>query len=301
MKDLFILFIFIFVSLCAYGQELEVSSGRIIRVENFPSFYIPPRNIDIWLPEHYSQNKKYKVLYMHDGQKLFNTNQLQSFKEWRIDETLDSLMNHSVIDDCIVVGISMISSHREAEYFPEKALTYISSKHRKRFISDQLPTGPSADAYLKFIIHELKPYIDKNFSVLTSPENTTMAGSEAAALISLYAICEYPEVFHSVACISPTWYINTNERISKALLKYLKKHIPDPAVHRFYFSHDTSIPDHNRNKILKKLNQIFTKKKYPAHNFQIIEKSNSPVTKNDLNNKIIEPVLFLLTRSEMQK
>jgi enterochelin esterase-like enzyme len=88
------------------GQSLPVvSSGKIVRLESFKSEYVDSRNIDIWLPDNYSENKKYPVIYMHDGQMLFDSTNTWNHQEWQVDEILGDLIAHNEIKECIVVGI----------------------------------------------------------------------------------------------------------------------------------------------------------------------------------------------------
>ena len=83
----------------------EVSSGKLERIENFKSKFVSDRNIDVWLPEGYSEESKYNVLYMHDGQMLFDANTTWNKQEWGVDETMTKLISEGKIGPCIVVGI----------------------------------------------------------------------------------------------------------------------------------------------------------------------------------------------------
>ncbi len=277
------------------GQSLHVSAGRLIRIENFHSRFIPSRNIDIWLPNDYTFTKKYSVLYMQDGQMLFNADQNSNHQEWEVDETLDSLISKSAIQDCIVVGIWNNGFNKLSEYYPQKALEYIPSKSRKKFIKEQLGSKPYSDEYLKFIVLELKPYIDKNFSVWTNPENNFIVGSLEGALIALYAVCEYPDVFHSAVCISNYWY--QDEHIPYAILKYLKKHTPDPTNHSFYFDYDTSHSLESYNKYQTKINTHFTKKKYTNKNYLSVELNSEIPNEENWSKRFYMSVMFLLGKN----
>ena len=66
-------------------EDAKLASGKLLRVEDFPSEYIMPRPVDIWLPEDYSEDKKYNVLYMHDGQMLFDSTTTWNKQEWKVD------------------------------------------------------------------------------------------------------------------------------------------------------------------------------------------------------------------------
>lgn len=96
------------------------SSGKIVRVENFASKYVKERNIDIWLPENYTKNKKYNVLYMQDGQGLYDANITWNHQSWEVDDVITQLIAEHTIKDVIVVGIWNGQTQRHAEYFPQK-------------------------------------------------------------------------------------------------------------------------------------------------------------------------------------
>jgi len=103
-----------------YAQVPTPQQGRIVRHENFPSAHVTPRNVDVWLPAQYDPQKKYAVLYMQDGQMLFDSTLTWNKQEWGVDETLSQLMSENKIKDCIVVGIWNGGRSRHAEYFPQK-------------------------------------------------------------------------------------------------------------------------------------------------------------------------------------
>jgi enterochelin esterase-like enzyme len=98
----------------------EVTSGKIIRLDNFKSEFVNDRDIDIWLPDGYSEETKYNVLYMHDGQMLYDANSTWNKQEWGVDETLAELINQGKIEPCIVVGIFNDQQDRHSDYFPQK-------------------------------------------------------------------------------------------------------------------------------------------------------------------------------------
>ena len=158
-----------------------------------PTFWIPQlkrqRRIWIYLPAGYTEKEnkaRYNVLYMHDGQNLFDD--ATSFSgEWGIDEALDS-SNAQLI----VVGIDNGGDKRMNEYNPYD---------HKRF-----GTG-EGDAYIDFIVKTLKPYIDKNYRTKKGKENTLIFGSSMGGLISMYAVLKYPKTFGGAGIFSPSFWI----------------------------------------------------------------------------------------------
>ena len=230
--------------------DINLAGGTIQRIENFPSKFVKPRNVDIWLPEHYSADKKYAVLYMQDGQMLFDSNKTWNKQEWKVDEIASQLMKKGKVKDFLVIAIWNISELRNSNYFPEEVYKNMSQKDRDSLIS----TGKkhnwintiNSNKYLKFIVEELKPFVDSQFSTFTNVDNTSIMGSSRGGLISLYAICEYPEIFGGAACLSTHWigtYSNLNNQIPDAFLEYMEKNLPNSESHKLYFDFGTKTLD----------------------------------------------------------
>jgi len=154
------------------------------------------RRIWIYLPKDYaSSSKTYPVLYMQDGQNLFNE-QTAFAGEWGVDECLDSLQK--ITDKkCIVVGIDNGGNKRLSEYNPY-------TLHINPVKSDSV-VGEGRQ-YLSFIVNTLKPYIDARFRTKKGPDYTFIAGSSMGGLISFYAEIEYPQVFGAAGVFSPSFW-----------------------------------------------------------------------------------------------
>ncbi|MFN5144530.1 MAG: alpha/beta hydrolase-fold protein, partial [Bacteroidota bacterium] len=97
------LLVVLFTIPATHAQVPTPQQGRVVRHENFPSAQVTPRHVDVWLPAAYDPQKKYAVLYMHDGQMLFDSTLTWNKQEWGVDETLSQLMREKKIKDCIVV------------------------------------------------------------------------------------------------------------------------------------------------------------------------------------------------------
>lgn len=181
------------------------------------SFYIPQLNRyrKIWLylpPDYETSGKKYPVLYLHDGQNLFD-NTTSFSGEWGIDETLNNL--HSKGDyGAIVVGIDNGGADRINEYTP-----WVNAKYG----------GGQGSVYLQFIVETLKPYIDNNYRTLPEAKNTVLGGSSLGGLISIYGVCAYPQVFGKVLNFSPAYWINEND-----LNSYIQNQTIDLSTHKIY-------------------------------------------------------------------
>ncbi len=93
------------------------------------------------------------------------------------------------------------------------------------------------------MVNELKPFIDSNFATLGDQSNTFVAGSSMGGLISLYAVCEYPDVFGGAACLSTHWpgvFNSEHNPIPAAFIRYLESHLPSPVNHKLYFDYGTA-------------------------------------------------------------
>lgn len=158
------------------------------------NFYMPQldRNRRIWLylpPDYFSSTKNYPVLYMKDGQNLFDN--LTSFSgEWEVDETLNTLFEQGDYG-AIVVGIDNGGSERLNEYSP-----WVNAQYG----------GGQGDEYMEFIAETLKPYIDENFRTRPEPEMNALIGSSMGALIATYGGCEYPNLFGKIGSFSPAYW-----------------------------------------------------------------------------------------------
>lgn len=229
----------------ASAQPPQVSNGKIERLENFPSKFVTPRHVDVWLPAGYTPQKRYSVLYMHDGQMLFDSTTTWNKQSWHVSETVQKLINTGKIGNLIVAGIWNGGATRHPDYFPQRPFESLSTIERDTVIRQLQTAGrtkdtfqPTSDNYLKFLVHELKPAIDKRYSTLTDRAHTFVAGSSMGGLISMYAICEYPNVFGGAACLSTHWpgtFSVVNNPIPQAFFNYLKKKLPKPRRNKIYF------------------------------------------------------------------
>lgn len=132
---------------------------------------------------------------------------------------------------------------------------------------------PQSDNYLKFLVEELKPYIDTNYSVFTKRENTCIEGSSMGGLISWYALCEYPEIFGGTACLSTHWpgtFTLLNNPVPDAFIHYLKKQLPDPATHRIYFVYGDQSLNVLYPEIQKRVDKVLAKVGYTSSNWQTL-------------------------------
>ncbi len=261
-------------ALAAVAQMPVPSSGSLKRIEQFKSKFVDARNVDVWLPAGYKSSKKYAVLYMHDGQMLFDAATTWNKQEWKVDEVAGKLIGERSVADFIVVGIWNNGEYRHSEYFPEKALGFLPPETREAIIKVYLKGKPRADDYLRFITSELKPFIDKTFSTRKDINNTFIMGSSMGGLISIYALCEYPDVFGGAAGISthlplistaPT-DLDVN-LIAASFRTYLDQSLPKGNTRRIYFDHGDQTLDALYPPLQKKLDAVMTARNYTKKNW----------------------------------
>lgn len=174
-------------------KERKSTASKNVKVLS-EAFFIPQlnrnRRIWIYLPESYSKTKKkYPVLYMHDGQNVFD-NATSGFGEWGVDEALDSLGKK--LGEIIVVAIDHGGEKRINEYAP-----FDMEKHGKG----------EGGRYVDFLVKTLKPHIDQHYRTKRSAKYTAIAGSSMGGLISFYAMLQYPNKFGTAGVFSPAFWI----------------------------------------------------------------------------------------------
>lgn len=269
--------LFAMFTLFSNAQNITVSSGKIQIFDNFKSKFVDTRNVAVWLPDGYSDQEKYAVLYMHDGNMLFDANLTWNKQAWEVDETAGNLIAANKTKKFIVVGIWKNGDFRYAEYFPQKIIANIPESTRKIVMEEQLKNKPQADNYLKFIVAELKPFIDNKFSTKKDMKNTFIAGSSMGGVISLYAICEYPNIFGGAACLSThSPMINSanigaiadvDSDVASKFRDYLKSNLPDPKNNKIYFDYGDQTLDFLYKPFQEKIDLIMIEKGFTKKNW----------------------------------
>ena len=170
--------------------------GDIRFYKNFHSDFLDyDRDIFVWLPPSYSAapQKRYAVLYMHDGQNLMDPTTSFIGADWQVDETVSRLIRNGRLKEIIIVGI-------------------YNTKDRLEEYSD----SEKGRNYMKFLVEELKPFIDSNYRTIPDARNSAVMGSSMGGLISLLIVWKYPGVFSMAGCMSSSFYYD-NEKIFKTI------------------------------------------------------------------------------------
>ncbi len=188
MKNIYLIYGFLLFHSLSYAQESTASSQVSSFTIDAPQLK-SQKKIWLYLPKNYKDSKKkYPVIYMHDGQNLFDA-KTSYVGEWRVDEVLDSISAQ-----VIVVGIEHGGENRLTELTPFKNEQY---------------GGGNADQYLDFIVNTLKPQMDQRYRTKPNANNTAIMGSSLGGLVSFYATLKYPKVFGKAGVFSPSfWFSN---------------------------------------------------------------------------------------------
>ena len=220
----------------------QVAVGRVERLASFPSKFVDARHVDVWLPDGYTDKKRYAVLYMHDGQMLFDAGTTWNKQAWNVHDAVQRLINEGRISDTLVVGVWNNGKYRHSEYFPQKYLPEMPEALRDKLVKEGLQNKPQSDNYLRFLVEELKPAIDAKYATRAEAASTFLMGSSMGGLISVYAMNEYPQVFGGAAGLSTHWIggFKPNAAVPLAAFNYLRARLADPATHRIYQDHGTT-------------------------------------------------------------
>lgn len=153
------------------------------------------RHVHVYVPPGYDheQSRRYPVLYLHDGQNVFDTSTSFAGTEWGVDETAEQLVREGRITPPIIVAINHAGALRADEFAPTR------DAHRH--------AGGHADAYGRFVVQELKPYVDRTFRTHPAASHTAIGGSSLGGLVTLHIGLEHPQVFGALAVLSPSlWW-----------------------------------------------------------------------------------------------
>jgi predicted alpha/beta superfamily hydrolase len=219
---------------------------------------VKPRHVEVLLPSNYfdSNEQRFPVLYMHDGQNLFDDSLSFSGNSWKVGEMMHRLSENGEIPKTIVVGI-WNTADRLGEYMPQKPLHQSVDNITDCWFTQAYNTQIVSDNYLKYIVEEVKPFIDNTFRTQSAQEHTSIMGSSMGGLISMYALCEYPHVFKSAGCLSASWTIG-----GEPMIEYLRTHIPLPGNYRIYVDYGVEEKIGNYKHYIKELNELAKLKNY---------------------------------------
>lgn len=264
-------FLALSAALVASSARAEVSVGRVVSYESVPSRHVDPRKVSVWLPPGYDAAQgRYGVLYMHDGQNLFDP-ATAPFGEWGVDEVLSGMIQRGEVPPTIVVGV-WNTQKRLGEYLPNGLFDALREPTRSGLAGENVYPA-QGDGYVAFLADELKPFIDKTYRTRPDRKSTTVMGSSMGGLISFYAGLKRPDVFGQAGCVSTHWPLGIGHSVPEAtrqadILQALGDYVPKvlkPAgkdACRFYFDHGSVGLDAAYAPYQAKVDAIFAAKGY---------------------------------------
>ena len=267
------------------------TAGRIETLPPLASRFVAPRRVDVWLPPGYDTNSgaHYPVLYMHDGQNIFDPVTSYGGVSWEVDQALCRLLQAGKARPAIIVGVWNTGLGRFPEYMPQKAVTGGSLA--------LYAGGPviatdtiCSDAYLKYLATELKPLIDRTYRTQPEAANTLVMGSSMGGLISAYALVEYPGIFGAAGCVSTHWPVGDG-----VVIDYLAKHLPKPGSHKWYFDFGTATLDAGYEPYQRRMDAVLRAAGYTEGRDWLTRKfSGAEHSERSWRERVDIPLTFLL-------
>lgn len=277
----------------------DVKMAVIQRYKAFPSQYADSRQVDVWLPAGYdsTESQRYSVLYMHDGQNLFDTATSYGAREWKVDEMVTSLIEKGQIDSCIVVGI-WNTPKRFLEYAPDGPFQLLPDSV-KTTVRNEFQGGDAtlSDGYLRFVVEELKPFIDNRYKTRADRAHTFIMGSSMGGLISLYALAVYPDVFGGAACLSTHWPFSLQQNSSaftRATIRYLMPRIENLRHAKIYFDYGTTTLDAWYEPHQKLIDSMFTANGFTERNYRSLKFEGAAHSEDSWALRLDRPLGFLM-------
>lgn len=291
--------------MCNAAFATTVAFGSLEHHPQFESRYVAARDVQVWLPPNYSEDGRYAVVYMHDGQMLFDATTTWNKQEWMVDEVAAELQRTGKTMPFIVVGIFNGGDNlRYIEYLPNKPYQRLTHQEKAQQFAPLTEAPPAdleniirSDSYLRFIVEELKPFIDAKYAVHTDKQHTFVMGSSMGGLISWYALSVYPEVFGGAACISTHWVggsANQTNPVTEQFMLYMQNDFPAPGSHKIYFDYGDQTLDAFYPPLQAKVDQIMRDRGFDEQNWLTLFDKGADHSENAWQKRLDKPLLFLL-------
>ncbi|RZJ04345.1 MAG: alpha/beta hydrolase [Brevundimonas sp.] len=292
--------------LASAARAQAPTQGRLTEHPAMPSAIIQPRDVTVWLPPGYdaAADARWPVLYMHDGQNLFDAGRAPYGAEWGVDEHVARLAANGQIRTPIVVGVGN-TPLRLREYVPAELIAALPDDMRGD-IQAIYGGEPLSDGYLRFLVEELKPFIDRTYRTRPGREDTVVMGSSMGGLISLYAMMKHPEVFGGAGCVSTHWPLRLEqltdpaalaawrERLVAAWTGVVRAGLPDPATHRLYFDRGDETLDQFYAAFQGHIDDTVRAAGWSSDRFRSLVFPGAEHNEKSWNQRLDVPLIFLL-------
>lgn len=223
------------------------------------------RPVTLWLPD--AGDRPWCVLFAHDGQNLFRPETSFAGVDWALHTAVESLMEQGQARPTMIVGIG--NTHdRLKEYEP----------------------GPMAQAYLRFIIEDLRPHLQHHFPISLNPQDHFLIGSSMGGIISAYALCKWPELFGGAACLSTHWPHNRGE-----MVPWLRHNLIPPGQHKWYFDYGDQTADAPYAPYQLEVDEIFRQRGYRFdHDYKSLYFRGADHSERAWRDRVHVPLHYLL-------
>lgn len=287
---------------CSQPKEETIQTFQS-SIEYYPKFQsqrIAQRNVEVFLPRQYFEEpeQKFDVLYMHDGQNVFNASTAYGGVAWEVDSILQELLDNEQVRPTIVVAV-WNTEKRYLEYCPEGVFLSMDSLVQDSIraaykLNDEL----LADEYLQFLTSELKPFIDSTYRVNQSPAHTFVMGSSMGGLISCYALLEYPEIFGGAACVSTHWPLSHAagyHPFAAQMVKYVQHEIHLLSdQQKLYFDYGTETLDSLYEPYQLLIDSVILASDFNTDNYKSLKFEGAAHDEASWQNRLNIPLTFLL-------
>jgi predicted alpha/beta superfamily hydrolase len=232
---------------------------------------------------------------MHDGQNLFDTTFSYGGHEWHIDEVAARMLAADSLRPFIVVGV-WNSPKRFREFAPEKPFARTPEAFQQQ-LGNERGRELYSDAYLRFLVSELKPFVDAQFGCSKRKEDTFIMGSSMGGLISLYAVLEYPAVFGGAACVSTHWPLSLQKNdhaFSDVMGAYMQEKLPAAGNPKLYFDYGTTTLDSLYEPHQLHIDSVLRGMDYPAARWKSLKFEGAAHNEASWAERVDIPLYFLL-------
>lgn len=259
--------------------------------------------VDIWIPEGCDNSSTpLPVIYMHDGQNLFDATTTWNHQSWNVDSIASSLISQDVITPPIVVGVHSVAESRLSTLMPVKGVASLGLDSDD--YSEMLNGIPlRGDEYVDFIASTLKPFVDANYPTSKERRDTYVAGSSMGGLMSIYALCERPDIFGNAICLSTHWsgFPGISDEFAKGMREYVATQLPDVKqsfeegyVARLYFDHGTTTIDSGYGEYEDSFIKMLKEKGYDAPYLMTYVAEGAPHEEQAWSKRFHLPLIFML-------
>ncbi len=245
---MFRMFAALFALLALAAPLAAQDAGSLIEYERVPAADLPDQRLTIWLPPAYdASDRRYPVLYMHDGHNLFDIEKSNFKKIWAADTAMLAAVASGKVEPHIIVGIWAPGRDRHRQYLP-RSLYDMTSGNLRAQMDGMTAGGVISQAYLAWIAGPLKSWVDASFRTRPGRDDTAIIGSSMGGLMSCYAFLEKPQVFGRAGCVSSHWPAVDPRAVDADQLKALwdgwfAARLGKPEGRRVWLDHGTATLD----------------------------------------------------------